>query len=127
MAKRKKQRNIDSIAIANIKAGYNNTIVSFADILGNTICWHSGGKSGFKGGRKQTPYVSELAIKNAGKLALELGIKDIIVVLKGFGTARENCIHILKSLGLNILSIEDKISFPHNGCRPPNPRSVPRI
>jgi small subunit ribosomal protein S11 len=122
MAKRKRQKNLGPSAIANIKASSNNTIISFTDILGNTICWHSGGKSGFKGGRKKTPYVAELAIKNSGLLAVELGIKNIKVILKGYGKAKRNSVNILKSVGLNIMAIDDKTTYPHNGCRPPKRR-----
>ena len=92
--------------------------------LGNTVCWASSGSSGLKGARKNTPFAAQSAARNAGLKALDLGMEKIEVVIKGRGNGRETSVRALKSTGLNILSIEDRTSVPHNGCRPPKKRRV---
>jgi small subunit ribosomal protein S11 len=125
MAKvKKKQRKVVTIGIANIKTTFNNTIITICDILGNTICWSSSGTSGFKGSRKNTPFAAQTAAKNAATKAIELGMEKIEIILKGRGNGRESSIRALKSAGLSILSIEDKTSVAHNGCRPPKKRRL---
>ena len=125
MAKqKKKQKQEIAIGIANIKTTFNNTIITISDILGNTICWDSAGTAGFKGARKNTPFAAQLAAKNVANKAIELGMQKVEVVVKGRGNGRESSIRALKSAGLNILSIEDKTSVPHNGCRPPKKRRL---
>jgi small subunit ribosomal protein S11 len=125
MAKvKKKQKKVVTIGIANIKTTFNNTIITICDILGNTICWSSSGTSGFKGSRKNTPFAAQTAAKNAATKAIELGMEKIEIILKGRGNGRESSIRALKSAGLSILSIEDKTSVAHNGCRPPKKRRL---
>jgi len=125
MAKqKKKQKQEVTIGIANIKTTFNNTIITVSDILGNTLCWDSAGTAGFKGARKNTPFAAQLAAKNVATKAMELGMQKIEIVVKGRGNGRESSIRALNSAGLNILSIEDKTSVPHNGCRPPKKRRL---
>jgi small subunit ribosomal protein S11 len=125
MAKqKKKQKQEVTIGIANIKTTFNNTIITVSDILGNTLCWDSAGTAGFKGARKNTPFAAQLAAKNVATKAIELGMQKIEIVVKGRGNGRESSIRALKAAGLNILSIEDKTSVPHNGCRPPKKRRL---
>ena len=121
---RKKQKKLVNVGIANIKTTFNNTIITISDILGNTVCWASSGTSGFKGSRKNTPFAAQTAAKNAATTALEYGMEKIEIVVKGRGNGRESSIRALKAAGLTILSIEDKTSIPHNGCRPPKKRRV---
>lgn len=121
---KKKQKKLVTVGIANIKTTFNNTIITICDIFGNTICWSSSGTSGFKGARKNTPFAAQVASKNAALKARDLGMESVEVVLKGRGNGRETSIRALKSAGLRILSIEDKTSVPHNGCRPPKKRRL---
>lgn len=121
---KKKQKKLVTIGIANIKTTFNNTIVTICDILGNTICWASSGTSGFKGSRKSTPFAAQTAARTAATKAIELGMEKVEIVVKGRGTGRENSIRAFKNAGLSILSIEDKTSVPHNGCRPPKRRRL---
>nr|AYO28128.1 ribosomal protein S11 [Synura petersenii] len=125
MAKlKKKQKKSVTVGIANIKTTFNNTIVTISDFLGNTLCWASAGSSGFKGARKNTPFAAQSAARNAALKALELGMEKIEIVIKGRGNGRETSVRALKATGLNILSIEDKTSVAHNGCRPPKKRRL---
>lgn len=121
---KKKQKKSVTVGIANIKTTFNNTIITICDILGNTICWSSSGTSGFKGTRKNTPFAAQTVAKNAAMKAIELGMEKVEVVIKGRGNGRETSIRALKAAGLNILSIEDKTSVAHNGCRPPKKRRL---
>ena len=125
MAKqKKKQKKSVTVGIANIKTTFNNTIIPISDIIGNTVFWASSGTSGFKGERKNSPFAAQSAAKNAAIKAIELGMEKVEVVIKGRGNGRETSIRALKSAGLNILSIEDKTSVAHNGCRPPKKRRL---
>jgi small subunit ribosomal protein S11 len=121
---RKKQKKSIPLGIANIQSTFNNTIVTISDSVGNTICWASSGTSGFKGARKNTPFAAQSAARNAALKALEVGMQKVEVVLKGRGNGRETSVRALRAVGLTILSIEDKTSLPHNGCRPPKKRRL---
>jgi small subunit ribosomal protein S11 len=121
---KKKQKKSVQIGIANIKTTFNNTIVTISDILGNTLCWASSGTSGFKGARKNTPFAAQSAARNAALKAIELGMEKIEIIIKGRGNGRETSIRAMKSVGLNILSIEDRTAIAHNGCRPPKKRRL---
>jgi small subunit ribosomal protein S11 len=121
---KKKQKKVVTVGIANIKTTFNNTIITICDILGNTLCWASSGTSGFKGSRKNTPFAAQTATRNAALKAIDLGMEKIEVVIKGRGNGRETSIRALKSAGLSIVSIEDKTSVAHNGCRPPKKRRL---
>ena len=121
---KKKQKKLFTVGIANIKTTFNNTIITICDILGNTVCWASSGTSGFKGSRKNTPFAAQTATKNAATKAMEYGMEKVEVVINGRGNGRETSIRALKAAGLSIVSIEDKTSVPHNGCRPPKKRRL---
>ena len=121
---KKKQKKSINVGIANIKTTFNNTIVTITDILGNTICWSSAGSSGFKGARKNTPFAAQTAARAAAIKAIDMGMVKVEVVINGRGNGRETSIRALKTAGLNIISIEDKTSIPHNGCRPPKKRRL---
>jgi len=121
---KKKQKKSITLGIANIQTTFNNTIVTITDSSGNTLCWASSGTLGFKGARKKTSFAAQNAAQNAAAKAKELGLEKIEVILKGRGNGRETSIRALKSVGLSILSIEDRTSIPHNGCRAPKKRRL---
>ena len=120
---RKQKLNIVSGA-AHIQSTFNNTIVTITDLKGNTIAWASAGSSGFKGARKGTPFAAQTASENACLNAVNLGLKKIDVFVNGQGSGRETAIRAIQNTGLEILSITDITSVPHNGCRPPKKRRV---
>ena len=121
--KKKVKKNIVS-GIAHINSTFNNTIITITDNTGNTISWSSSGNKGFKGSRKSTPFAAQRAAEEAGKKAMEHGMKNIEVVVKGPGNGRESAIRALNSTGLNISIIKDITPIPHNGCRPSKRRRV---
>ena len=128
MAEKKKTmkkvaRNITS-GIAHILATFNNTIVTISDRQGNVVVWASCGSAGFKGSKKSTPFAAQVAAKNAAKKALEHGLKDVEVYIKGPGSGRESAIRAIQGAGLRISAIRDVTPIPHNGCRPPKRRRV---
>ena len=122
-SKKKTKKNIPS-GIAHINSTFNNTIITITDTSGNTISWSSSGNKGFKGSRKSTPFAAQLAAEEAGKKAMEHGMKHVEVVIKGPGNGRESAIRALGSTGLNITVIKDRTPTPHNGCRPSKKRRV---
>ena len=122
-SKKKTKKNIPS-GIAHINSTFNNTIMTITDTTGNTISWSSSGNKGFKGSRKSTPFAAQLAAEEAGKKAMEHGMKHVEVVIKGPGNGRESAIRALGSTGLNITVIKDITPIPHNGCRPSKKRRV---
>ncbi|NQU73377.1 MAG: 30S ribosomal protein S11 [Candidatus Omnitrophica bacterium] len=105
-------------------ATFNNTIITITDKGGNTICWASTGASGFSGSKKSTPFASQIASGNAAKKALEYGVREVEVYIKGPGSGRESAIRALQASGLTITAIRDVTPIPHNGCRPPKRRRV---
>ena len=121
--RRKVSKNIEN-GKANIHASFNNTIVSLCDVQGNVIAWASAGELGFKGSRKSTPFAAGEVAEKAAKSAMEHGLKNIEVYVKGPGAGRESAIRALQTAGLNITSIRDVTPIPHNGCRPPKRRRV---
>ena len=121
---KKRERKSIVVGKAYIQATFNNTIVTLTDINGNVIAWASPGSVGFKGSRKSTPYAAQMAAKNAAQKAMEHGLKQIEVYIKGPGSGREAAIRSLQSSGLYITSIRDVTPIPHNGCRPPKRRRV---
>ena len=121
--RKKMARNVTS-GIAHIQASFNNTIVTITDKQGNAICWASSGSSGFHGSKKSTPFAAQIAAMSAGKKALELGVKEVEVFVKGPGSGRESAIRSLQQAGLTIHAIKDVTPIPHNGCRPPKRRRV---
>lgn len=110
--------------IAHIFATFNNTIVTITDRQGNTIAWGTSGSSGFRGSRKSTPYAAQVAAMNAAKKALDLGLKEVEVFVKGPGQGRESAIRSLSQAGLTVTAIRDVTPIAHNGCRPPKRRRV---
>jgi small subunit ribosomal protein S11 len=122
--KRKKEKKLVPQGQAHIHATFNNTIVTITDPRGNTVTWGSAGTAGFKGSRKSTPYAARMAGESAGKLAQEMGMREIDVFVKGPGPGRESAIRALQGAGLTVKSITDVTPVPHNGCRPPKRRRV---
>lgn len=121
--KRKVKKNIQS-GVAHITATFNNTIVSITDVSGNVISWSSAGTCGFKGSRKSTPFAAQLAAEDAAKKAMDHGMRNIIVLVKGPGAGRESALRALNSAGFKISLIRDITPVPHNGCRPRKRRRV---
>ncbi len=121
--KRKPKKNIQT-GVAHILATFNNTIVSIADVSGNVVSWASAGACGFKGSRKSTPFAAQLAAQNAAKKAMEHGMRNVTVYVKGPGAGRESALRALQGAGLKITLIRDVTPVPHNGCRPPKRRRV---
>ncbi len=121
--KRRERKNIDR-GIAHIKSTFNNTIITISDLKGNSICWSSAGNCGFKGSRKSTPFAAQLAAEVAAKEAVEHGMRQVEVFVKGPGSGREAAIRSLQAAGLEVNVIKDCTPIPHNGCRPPKRRRV---
>ena len=122
-SKKKVKKNIP-FGEAHINSTFNNTIITITDTTGNTVSWSSSGNKGFKGSRKSTPFAAQLAAEEAGKKAIEHGMKNIEIIIKGPGNGRESAIRALGSTGLNITVIKDVTPIPHNGCRPSKKRRV---
>lgn len=110
--------------ICHIKSTFNNTIVTITDLDGNTLAWGSAGLQGFKGSKKGTPFAAQLAAENAAREALEYGMQEVEVWVKGPGSGREAAIRSLQGAGLEVTAIRDVTPIPHNGCRPPKRRRV---
>ena len=108
----------------HIQSTFNNTIVTVTDPQGNTVAWTSTGSAGFKGSRKSTPYAAQMAASQAARAALDAGMREADVFLKGPGPGRESAIRSLQAGGLRVRSITDITPIPHNGCRPPKKRRV---
>jgi small subunit ribosomal protein S11 len=121
---RKRERKSIPTGRAYIHSTFNNTMVTLTDPQGNVIAWGSSGTAGFKGARKGTPYAAQLAARDAARKAMEHGLRQIEVYVKGPGSGREAAIRSLQSSGLHIASIRDVTPIPHNGCRPPKRRRV---
>ncbi len=121
--KRRERKNIEH-GVAHIRSTFNNTIITITDIKGNAISWASSGGLGFRGSRKSTPYAAQMAAEQAAKAAMEHGLKQIEVFVKGPGAGREAAIRSLQATGLEVNSIKDVTPIPHNGCRPPKRRRV---
>ncbi len=122
--RRRRERRVVPRARAYIHATFNNTIITFTDLEGNVILWGSAGSSGFKGSRKSTPYAAQIAAQNTAKEALNRGVKEVDIYVKGPGPGREAAIRSLQAMGLRVLSITDITPIPHNGCRPPKKRRI---
>ena len=121
---KKKVRKHVPIGIVHIQSSFNNTIVTVTDQQGNTISWSSGGAKGFKGARKGTPFAAQLAAEDAVRKAMDHGIKQVVVYVKGPGAGRDSALRILQKTGVRVTAIRDVTSIPHNGCRPPKKRRV---
>jgi small subunit ribosomal protein S11 len=121
--KRRERKSIPS-GRAYIQSTFNNTIVTLTDLQGNVIAWGSSGSAGFKGSRKGTPYAAQLAARDAARKAMEHGLRQVEVCVRGPGSGREAAIRSLQGSGLHVTSIRDVTPIPHNGCRPPKRRRV---
>ncbi len=111
-------------AQAHIKSTFNNTIITITDLNGDVITWSSAGTVGFKGSRKSTPYAAQRAARQAAKQAMDLGVRDLDILIKGPGPGREAAVRALQGAGMRVTSITDVTPVPHNGCRPPKKRRV---
>ncbi|MEO0098145.1 MAG: 30S ribosomal protein S11 [candidate division WOR-3 bacterium] len=124
MAKVKSKKKAPVLAVAHIQCTFNNTIVSITTPQGDTLCWSSSGRVGFKGTKKGTPFAAQQAGEQAGREAFAMGVRKVEVLIKGPGRGREAAIRALQNAGLSIVSIQDVTPIPHNGCRPPRRRRV---
>lgn len=121
---RKRERKSVPVGIAHIRSSFNNTVVTITDPRGNVVAWSSAGTSGFKGSRKGTPFAASVAAETAARKAMEHGLRQIEVFVRGPGAGREAAIRSLQSAGLEVNLIRDVTPVPHNGCRPPKRRRV---
>lgn len=122
-ARKRVKKNV-SDGIAHVHASFNNTIITITDRQGNALSWATSGGAGFKGSRKSTPFAAQVAAEAAGRVAVEFGIKNLDVRVKGPGPGRDSSVRALNALGIKILSISDVTPVPHNGCRPPKKRRI---
>ena len=121
--RRRERKNITS-GVAHVNATFNNTMITITDAQGNTISWSSAGAMGFKGSRKSTPYAAQVAAEDAGKKAMEHGMKNLEIEVRGPGSGRESALRALQAAGFTIITIRDVTPIPHNGCRPRKRRRV---
>ena len=121
---RKRERKNITSGIAHVNASFNNTMVTITDAQGNAISWSSAGMMGFKGSRKSTPYAAQMAAEDAGRKAMEHGVKTLEVNVAGPGSGRESALRALQAVGFTITSIRDVTPIPHNGVRPSKRRRV---
>ncbi|MEK7475509.1 MAG: 30S ribosomal protein S11 [Candidatus Coatesbacteria bacterium] len=118
------RRTAPAHAVVHVRATFNNTIVTITDASGKVIAWSSAGSVGFKGARKGTPFAAQLAAETAAKKALDSGVKEVSILVKGPGVGREAAMRAIQAAGLEISLIKDVTPIPHNGCRPPKRRRV---
>jgi small subunit ribosomal protein S11 len=123
---KKRRRDLGNIekGVAHVQSTFNNTIITISDINGNVLAWSSAGHIGYKGSRKNTPFAAQMAARECGKKALDLGMRQVEVYVKGPGAGREAAIRALQAVGLDVRAIKDVTPIPHNGCRPPKRRRV---
>jgi small subunit ribosomal protein S11 len=121
--RRRERKNISS-GVAHVSASFNNTMITITDAQGNAISWSSSGSQGFKGSRKSTPFAAQVAAENAGRKAMEHGMKTLEVEVRGPGSGRESALRALQAAGFTITAIRDVTPIPHNGCRPRKRRRV---
>jgi small subunit ribosomal protein S11 len=121
--KKKVKKNVQS-GIAHIHSTFNNTMITITDVAGNSLAWSTAGAQGFKGSRKSTPFAAQVAAEDCAKKAMEHGIRQLSVNVKGPGSGRESAVRALQAAGIKITIIRDVTPIPHNGCRPPKRRRV---
>ncbi|MCB5234801.1 MAG: 30S ribosomal protein S11 [Candidatus Cloacimonetes bacterium] len=122
--KRKRVRLSFDEGIVFVHSSFNNTIISLTDRAGNVLAWSSGGKIGYKGSRKSTPFAAQMAATEVAKAGIEMGIQKVGVIVKGPGGGRESSIRAINAAGLKVTMIKDETPIPHNGCRPPKARRI---
>ena len=122
-ARKKEKKNV-VVGVAHVAATFNNTIVTITDAQGNAVSWSSAGMMGFKGSRKSTPYAAQMAAEDAGRKAVDHGMRTLEVEVSGPGSGRESALRALQAVGFTVTTIHDTTSVPHNGCRPPKRRRV---
>ena len=122
-ARKKIKKNVQT-GVAHIQSTFNNTIITITDVSGNSLCWSTAGAQGFKGSRKSTPFAAQVAAEECSKKAMEHGIRQLSVYVKGPGSGRESAVRALQAAGIKITLIRDVTPIPHNGCRPPKRRRV---
>jgi small subunit ribosomal protein S11 len=122
--KKKKIKKVVVDGIAHVHASFNNTIITITDRQGNALSWATSGGAGFRGSRKSTPFAAQVAAEAAGRAALDYGLKNLEVRVKGPGPGRESSVRALNTVGYKITNITDVTPIPHNGCRPPKKRRV---
>src|SRR2546421_9813054 len=122
-AKKKAKKNVQT-GIVYIQSTFNNTIITITDVSGNVLSWSSAGARGFKGSRKSTPFAAQVAAGDAAAKAMEHGLKNVTVLVKGPGAGRASGLRALAAAGLKVSLIRDVTPIPHNGCRPPKRRRV---
>ena len=123
-SRKKKDKKTVVDGIAHVHASFNNTIITITDRQGNALSWATAGGAGFRGSRKSTPFAAQVAAETAGRAALDYGLKNLDVRVKGPGPGRESSVRALHALGYKITNITDVTPIPHNGCRPPKKRRV---
>lgn len=121
---KKKTKRVVTDGVVHVQASFNNTIVTITDRQGNALSWATAGGAGFRGSRKSTPFAAQVAAEKAGRVAMDHGLKNVDVRVKGPGPGRESAVRSLNALGIKVLSITDITPIPHNGCRPPKRRRV---
>ena len=114
--RRRERKNIIS-GVAHVNASFNNTMITITDVQGNAIAWSSAGAQGFKGSRKSTPFAAQVAAEDAARKAMEHGMRNLDVEVRGPGSGRESALRALQAAGFQIASIRDVSPIPHNGCR----------
>lgn len=124
--KTKKKKVIQRVSsgIVHVQATFNNTIVTITNNQGDTLVWSSPGIVGFSGSKKSTPFAAQVAASDAAKKAIELGLEEVQVRVKGPGSGREAAVRAIKASGLKIINVKDLTPQPHNGCRPKKRRRV---
>jgi len=121
--KKRIRKNIAN-AVVHIKASFNNTLITFTDGNGDVICWGTSGAAGFRGSRKSTPFAAQVAAEEAARKAMDHGVRNCSVLVRGPGSGRESALRAIAAAGINVTAIRDVTPIPHNGCRPPKRRRV---
>jgi small subunit ribosomal protein S11 len=122
-ARKKVKKNVQS-GIVHIQSTFNNTIITITDVAGNALCWPPSGAQGFTGSRKSTPFAAQVAAEECAKKAIEHGVRQLAVHVKGPGSGRESAVRAIQAAGIKVTMIRDTTPIPHNGCRPPKRRRV---
>ena len=121
---KKRVVKVEAVGRAYVSASFNNIIISLTNNAGQVISWASAGKMGFRGSKKNTPYAAQMAAQDCSKVAYDLGLRKVMVFVKGPGSGRESAIRTLHTAGIEVTEIQDITPLPHNGCRPPKRRRV---